>query len=109
MKSDVGGISSRARPDPIPNSEVKTAWANDSHTHVCAKVGGCPLYIRPVLKRQVFYYIQVQSPSPPEGRAGERLPFPDDKMPLCYTYFVIKSFSKCPPLLAYSVYYCLWF
>ncbi len=30
-------------PDPIPNSEVKHAWANDSPTHVGAKVGGCPL------------------------------------------------------------------
>ena len=56
IKSDVGGISSRARPDPIPNSEVKTAWANDSHTHVCAKVGGCPLYQLLRLNRRSFCY-----------------------------------------------------
>ena len=54
IKRDVGGISSRARPDPIPNSEVKTAWANDSHTHVCAKVGGCPTMLSSVLKDGAF-------------------------------------------------------
>ena len=45
IKRDVGGISSRARPDPIPNSEVKTAWANDSLAHASAKVGSCPIMI----------------------------------------------------------------
>ena len=47
IKRDVGGISSRARPDPIPNSEVKTAWANDSLAHASAKVGSCPIMISP--------------------------------------------------------------
>ena len=41
-----GGISSVVLPDPIPNSEVKHAWADDTLTHVRGKVGSCPSMFR---------------------------------------------------------------
>ena len=50
-----GGIYGRALPDPIPNSEVKTVRANDSPTHVGAKVGSRPLIKNPPLKGGFFY------------------------------------------------------
>ncbi len=43
-------------PDPIPNSEVKHARANDSPTHVGAKVGGCPLIKDLSLKERSFLF-----------------------------------------------------
>ncbi len=60
IKYDEGGISSAALPDPIPNSEVKRARANDSHTHVCAKVGGCLIYKKLSSKARVFYYVIIK-------------------------------------------------
>ena len=39
----MGGISGVVLPDPIPNSEVKRAWADDSYGFYLAKVGSCPL------------------------------------------------------------------
>jgi hypothetical protein len=44
LKIFMGGIYGWVRPDPFPNSEVKTACANDSLAHASAKVGSCPLY-----------------------------------------------------------------
>ena len=43
LKIFMGGIYGWVRPDPFPNSEVKTACANDSLAHASAKVGSCPL------------------------------------------------------------------
>ena len=50
----MGGIYGWVRPDPFPNSEVKTACANDSPTHVGAKVGSHPVIKTSSLKEEVF-------------------------------------------------------
>ncbi len=39
----VGDIYGWVRPDPFPNSEVKTACANDTTAHAVGKVGSRPL------------------------------------------------------------------
>ncbi len=52
-----GGISSVVLPDPIPNSEVKRAWADDSPTHVGAKVGSCPFMINPPSPGGFFFWL----------------------------------------------------
>lgn len=54
MKLDKGGIYGLVRPDPIPNSEVKLARADDSPTHVGAKVGSCPFMLSLSFKREAF-------------------------------------------------------
>lgn len=51
---DKGGIYGLVRPDPIPNSEVKLARADDSPTHVGAKVGSCPFMLNLSYKGEVF-------------------------------------------------------
>jgi hypothetical protein len=56
LKIFMGGIYGWVRPDPFPNSEVKTACANDSPTHVGAKVGSRPLYKKPFLNGKVFLF-----------------------------------------------------
>lgn len=56
-KLTLGGIYGGARPDPIPNSAVKTARANDTLVHASGKVGNCPLYKRPIQKGLVFFCI----------------------------------------------------
>lgn len=48
-----GSIYGVVRPDPFPNSAVKRARADDSRTHVQAKVGSCPL-IKKTRKRVFF-------------------------------------------------------
>lgn len=49
-----GGIYGVVRPDPFPNSAVKRARADDSRTHVQAKVGSCPL-IKKTPETGLFY------------------------------------------------------
>lgn len=39
----MGDIYGGVRPDPIPNSEVKTVRADDTTAHAAGKVGSCPL------------------------------------------------------------------
>ncbi len=43
-------------PDPIPNSEVKHARANDTLAHASGKVGGCPFMTNSSIKRGVFLF-----------------------------------------------------
>ena len=50
-----GDLSSVVLPDPIPNSEVKHAWADDSPGHPGAKVGSCPLVISPSYTEGLFF------------------------------------------------------
>ena len=45
IKNDDGGIYGAVLPDPIPNSELKSARADDTAMHVVGKVGSRPLMI----------------------------------------------------------------
>ena len=54
IKDDEGGIYGVVLPDPIPNSEVKRARADDTAMHVVGKVGSRPLMIEPLLQEGFF-------------------------------------------------------
>ncbi len=42
------------RPDPFPNSEVKTVCADDTPAHAGGKVGSCPYMIELWIKPEFF-------------------------------------------------------
>lgn len=54
LKIVSGDIYGVVLPDPIPNSEVKHARADDSTAHAAAKVGSCPLVLKPPLQGGFF-------------------------------------------------------
>lgn len=48
-------------PDPIPNSEVKHAWADDTLAYASRKVGSCPLIRDPSKSDGSFYLSPVKT------------------------------------------------
>lgn len=51
---ELGGLYGSVLPDPIPNSEVKGARADDTLAFASGKVGSCPLYEKTLLTESFF-------------------------------------------------------
>ena len=93
----LGGMYGAVLPDPIPNSEVKRARADDSTAHAVAKVGSCPFMIDLPKTGGLSYFRELLIFGPSDGALRSRIAVHYMKTPglspgaFCFYHDIIKS------------------